>query len=64
MPNYVNQDIYVSLFMRWSSPMDPQTAWNTYMSGNGQSTASQWTAYGVDLSLLKNSVEQSRFSLL
>jgi hypothetical protein len=62
-PAYVNQDIYIGLFKRWTSPMDPQTAWNTYMSGNGQSTTSQWSAYGIDLSLLKNSVEQSRFSL-
>jgi hypothetical protein len=61
---YIAQDIYIGLFKRWTSPMDPQTAWNTYMEGNGQSAASTWSAYGIDLSLLKNSVEQSRFSLL
>lgn len=60
---YVKQDIVVADFKRWNTPMDPQTAWDTYMAGNGQNTFSKMSSYGIDLSILKNSVEQSRYSL-
>ena len=58
-------DAYIADFKRWTSPIDPQTAWSTYMSGNGGNGVTKaLTSYGVNVSVLKNNIEQSKFSLL
>jgi hypothetical protein len=41
--------------------MDPQTAWNEYMGGNGQSTI--LPNYGMNVSLLKDNVVNKQISL-
>ena len=41
--------------------MDPQTAWNEYMSGNGQSVL--LPNYGMKVSLLKDNVVNKQISL-
>lgn len=56
-------DAFIAEFKRWSAPIDPQSAWDTYLAGNGTNgVASAFSAYGIDVSVLKNKVEQTRFS--
>ena len=42
---------------------DPQTVWNNYLKGNGQSSVSSLNSFNMKISLLKDQVEQSKFSL-
>jgi hypothetical protein len=57
-------DAYIAQFYRWAVPMDPQTAWNYYMAGNGQSTVTgALSAYGANLQILQNNVAQSTYQL-
>lgn len=57
-------DAYVAKFTRWTTPMDPQTAWNTYMSGNGGNTlANMFSSYNVNMNILKNNVQTASYSL-
>ena len=56
---------YAAQFQRWTSPMDPQTAWTNYMSGNGGSGLSKmFSSYGIDVTFKKDDVEQNKFKLL
>ncbi len=55
-------DAYIARFKRWSHPINPQTVYDEYMKGNGQ--GSMIGAYGVDVSVLKDNIEQRKFSLL
>ena len=72
LPNVTDTDIYVgnfkayaAQFQRWTSPMDPQTAWKNYMSGNGGSALTKmFSSYGIDISFKKDNVEQNKFKLL
>jgi hypothetical protein len=58
-------DAYIAKFNHWSLPLDPQTVWSTYSEGNGQSGMNNYiSSYGIDLSILKDNVEQSKYSLL
>lgn len=54
-------DIYLAGVNRWTVPMDPKTAWDTYLAGNGVS--SSVNPYNLNLLLLKDNVEKSRYSL-
>jgi hypothetical protein len=65
MPSGQTYDAYVTKFKRWDAgPVDPQTAWNTYMEGNGSSSLlGSLGAYGVNLTVLKNNVENSKLVL-
>lgn len=57
-------DAYVTKFKHWPSSVNPETAWTTYMEGNGQSTFKNWmSSYGLDVLLKKDNVEQTKFSL-
>ena len=49
-------------FQRWTTPLDPQTVWTTYLQGNGQSSAI--SGYGINLDILQNNVTQSTYQLL
>lgn len=46
-------DAYVSRFKRWLYPINPQTAYDEYMKGNGQSSFGL-PSYGLDLTVLKD----------
>lgn len=60
-----NFDAYATLLKRWTSPIDPETAWDNYMKGNGSSKmASALNDIGIDLSILQNNEEIKKFSLL
>ena len=57
-------DAYVSKFQHWSEPVDPQIVWSEYMSGNGQSSVTNFiSSYGIDLSIIKDNIEQSKYSI-
>jgi hypothetical protein len=42
---------------------DPQTVWTNYLKGNGQSSITSLNSFNMKVSLLKDQVEQSKFSL-
>jgi hypothetical protein len=57
-------DAYVSKFKHWSMPINPQIAWSSYMEGNGESSMKSYvSSYGIDMAILKDNVEQSKFRL-
>jgi len=61
----VGMDANVANFQRWTAPVDPQTAWTTYMGGNGSSSLTSSTGtYGANLSILKNNIETNTIKLL
>lgn len=53
-------DIFLANVVRIPNPMDPQSVWNTYLSGNGQPNNSN---VNLKLSVLQNNIEQKRFTL-
>ena len=57
-------DISIMSFNRWTGPVDPQTAWNSYMekSGTGSLTSAA-SSYGINLNILNNNVLQSSYKL-
>jgi hypothetical protein len=58
-------DAYVAGFTSWSGPIGPQEAWNSYLSGNGGNSVSRmFTSYNIDVSVMKDNVQQSKFTLL
>jgi len=60
-----NFDAYATLLKRWTEPVDPKTAWDNYMKGNGSSKmASALNDIGIDLSILQNKEEVKKFTLL
>ena len=60
-----NFKAYAAQFQRWTTPMDPQTAWKNYMSGNGGSALTKmFSSYGIDITFKKDNVEQNKFKLL
>jgi len=45
------------LFTRWTTPVDPNIAWDYYMKGNGKSKlATILGSYGLNYSILRNNV--------
>jgi hypothetical protein len=58
-------DAHVAKFTHWSEPVDPQTVWTNYMDGNGQSGTMKnfISSYGIDFTVLKDNVEQTKYSL-
>lgn len=56
-------DIYMARVHGWDTPIDPQTAWSTYLDGNGMS-ASSLPNYNIQMSILKDNVEKTQFKLL
>jgi len=58
-------DAYITKFKHWDEPVDPQTVWSGYMDGNGQGSIKHFiSSYGIDLSVLKDNVEQSKYRIL
>lgn len=57
-------DIYIAEFERLPNPIDPQTAWDRYMAGNGGSYISNaFAAYGANLILTKDQVDMKKYAL-
>jgi hypothetical protein len=57
-------DALVADFKRWSTPLTPQDVWTNYMSGNGgNSLKKALSAYGMNVALIKDDVEQTKFAL-
>ena len=57
-------DAYVSKFQHWTEPIDPQSVWSEYMSGNGQARLTSFiSSYGIDLSIIKDNIEQTKYSI-
>jgi hypothetical protein len=52
---------YITKFKRWAEPLNPQMVYDTYMEGNGRSGI--LPAYGIDMSIFKDNIEQSKFTL-
>jgi hypothetical protein len=60
-----NFDAYATLLKRWTEPVDPKTAWDNYMKGNGSSQmASALNDMGISITILENKEEVKKFSLL
>jgi len=58
-------DAYVTCFYRWTVPMDPGTAWDYYMKGNGQGGfLGSLSPYGVKMQVLQNNVESASYQLM
>jgi hypothetical protein len=57
-----NYQAYISQFQRWTTEIDPQTVWSTYMKSSGGNGVSMGN-YNVNLSLLKDNAVASNFSL-
>jgi hypothetical protein len=58
-------DAFVAGFQNWANPVGPQEVWNAYMAGSqsGASLSKIFGSYNVDISLLKNNVQQTKFSI-
>lgn len=56
-------DAFIAEFKRWTAPIDPESAWENYLAGNGTNGISRaFSSYGIDVAVLKNNVEQTKFS--
>jgi hypothetical protein len=64
-PIYTNFDAAVNKFTRWSTPVNPQIVWDTYIAGNGSnmSLMSSFSSYNAKLDILKNRAAYTSFSL-
>jgi hypothetical protein len=56
-------DAYIAQFQRWTNPLDPQSVWNSYVSGSGSTLAGIDSNYNVALSVLKDNVITSKLTL-
>jgi len=52
---------HIAKFTRWTTPINPQAAYDVYMKGNGQT--GMLPEYGIDISVFKDNIEQSKFKL-
>lgn len=58
-PNGLNANI--AKFKRWTNSMDPQTAWTSYMSGNGQNN--YLSTFGANIQINKDNLLYSSVPL-
>ena len=56
-----NGDMYIAGFQRVANAMDPQTAWNMYLTGSG--TTKSPLNYGLSMTLSKNNTPQSTITV-
>lgn len=56
-------DAYISGFGRQSSPMDPSSAWSTYVSGNRSMTLGGQADYGLVIEMTKDNQPQKRVTV-
>ena len=57
-------DIQIAGFYRWSKPLNPQEVWSNYLAGNGNPMSSMISSFGMNVALVKDNVEQSKFALI
>jgi len=57
-------DARLAKLMRYTNALDPQTVWNNYLQGNGQSSTNLLNGYGLNLTVLQNNVAQGTYSLM
>ena len=63
-PSCVQCKVYIAKLEREPQPMDPSTAWKTYMKGNGGNYFSKMlSSYGAKLTLTKDDLDSKEFSL-
>ena len=58
-PNSAGYNAFLTKFTRWTNPLDPQSVWNEYTSGNGGA----YFPYSVRLDLLKNNNVESTYQM-
>jgi hypothetical protein len=58
-----NWDAVIANFKRWSYPLDPQSAWNAYMAGNGSGLAGLAGQYHGSFTITKGTNPYSDFKL-
>lgn len=56
-------DAVVSKFIRWNTPMDPETAWKTYLSSNSTSIFGTLNTYGASINILKDNSKYANLQL-
>jgi hypothetical protein len=57
-------DAVVSKFVRWTKPMDPETAWKTYLSSNTtQMLGGSMNSYSAKLNILQNNASYAKLQL-
>ena len=56
-------DAYIAGFQNWSGPIGPQQAWDSYLSGNGNTMSNFFARYSVNVSVNKDNVEQSSYTV-
>ena len=62
--SYTPTDMSIMGFQRWTKPLDPQSAWNSYMEkSNSGSLANTFSSYGINLNLLQDNVLKSSYKL-
>jgi len=54
--------ILIAKFQRWETPLDPQSVWNYYMQGNGQSSSA--SKYKVNLDFVKDNKLTTQWNLM
>ena len=55
---------YLAKFTRTITPTDPQTAWNNYLSGNGENPLAKYlSSFGLSMTLQKNNQDYSKLTL-
>lgn len=63
LPTYISFDAAINNFSRWSTPVNPQIVWNTYITGNGSGVLPKLSAFNAKLNILKNNANYTSFSL-
>jgi hypothetical protein len=62
--NFGISQTYLAKFTRTSTPTDPQTAWNSYLSGNGENPIKKFTGdYDLALTFKKGNAPQDAYTL-
>jgi hypothetical protein len=62
--SYSGFDASIMGFTRWTGPVDPQTAWDSYMSQSGKGKmANALSAYGINLNILQDNIVQNTYRL-
>jgi hypothetical protein len=54
--------VIIANFQRWETPLDPQSVWNYYMQGNGQSGTLK--KYNVNLDFVKDNKLTTQWNLM
>jgi hypothetical protein len=56
-------DAVLAKFTRFTTPVDPQTAWDNYLSGNGTAGLFSFGSFSANLAVLKDNIQYSNVKL-